>query len=201
MDAWRALPAGPRGAPLILVAGLLVSLGTIGVLYEGNLVWVNRLEHPFILGCLAAGAFGVGVCQFITKKWLRILIGVLGWSVAVGWFFLGLMWFSLAGTWPIDRANAPTDAYGAVVVEGDDWIDTNWYVWIQQHRGLLSRQWLAGCFSNDYTADYTHVVWESPTLLAVFTHSERMEIRVDPQTGKPTSTFPPGYMSCRGLLN
>ena len=33
MDAWRALPAGPRGAPFILVAGLLVSLGTIGVLY------------------------------------------------------------------------------------------------------------------------------------------------------------------------
>lgn len=118
------MPALRRGLLLIVLAELLVLMGTIGLLYEGNLVWVNRLEHPFVLGCIAAGVFGVGVLQFITKRWQRLLVGFISGCVVVGWFLIGLFWLMLVGTWPVGHADAPGDAYQAVVVEGNDWIDT-----------------------------------------------------------------------------
>jgi hypothetical protein len=61
------------------------------VLYEGNLVWINQLEHPFIFGCIAAAAFGAGLLEFVSWQWLRFLIGLASGLVVLGWFIAGLM--------------------------------------------------------------------------------------------------------------
>jgi len=60
------------------------------VLYDGNLVWLNRLEHPFLFGCVAAVAFGVGACELIATHWLRVLVAAVTTIVAGAWSTIGL---------------------------------------------------------------------------------------------------------------
>jgi hypothetical protein len=63
-----------RAVALIGLSFLLVLMGTVGVLYDGSLLWLNRLEHPFLFGCLATAAFGVGIRQLLSTHWLRTLV-------------------------------------------------------------------------------------------------------------------------------
>lgn len=185
----RGIPPKRRGLALMATSLLLVALGTIGVLYDGNLVWINRHEHPFILGCIAAVMFGAGLVQYIPWRWLRVLTGLTSGLVALAWLMVGgLLFLWGAVSWPVASADAPGDHdYQAVVYEQPDVIDTLWTVSIQQTRGLLSRQWLAGCISNDATADSAieNVVWQSPNHLLVTTANAGIDIYVDPRTGKP----------------
>jgi hypothetical protein len=195
VESWvRGIPRKRRGVVLIATSALLVALGTIGVLYNGNLVWINRLEHPFIFGCIAAAAFGVGVVEFIPWAWLRFLIGLASGLVVLGWAMVASIVFVWGGiSWPVASADAPGDGgYQAVVYEQLDVIDTLWTVSIQQTRGLLSREWHAGCISNDATADSSieYVQWQSPRHLAVYTANSSIFISVDPRTGKPQSPIP-----------
>jgi len=184
-----------RASALVAAAFMLVGLGTVGVLYDGTLVWLNRLEHPFLFGCVAAGAFGVGVCQLLPTGWLRVLVAVACIAVAGAWGLLGIFVVSVFGMsiLPVAAADAPGDReYKAVVHEQPDWIDTVWYVSIRQTRGPLSREWPAGCISNDPTADPSieHVTWQSPRRLLVTTRNAGITIFVDPRTGKPESPIP-----------
>lgn len=185
----RGIPPKRRGLALIATSVLLVALGTIGVLYDGNLVWINRLEHPFIFGCIAAAAFGAGVVEFLPWRWLRFLTGLVSGLVVLGWAMIASIVYAWGGiSWPVASADAPGDAdYQAVVYEQPDWIDTLWTVSIQQTRGPLSREWRAGCISNDATADpaIEHVIWQSPSHLLVTTANAGIDIYVDPATGKP----------------
>jgi hypothetical protein len=190
----RSIPRKRRGFLLIATSALLVALGTIGVLYDGNLVWVHRLEHPFVFGCIAAAAFGVGVVEFIPWQWLRILIGLGSGLVSVGWLMIGGFFLMMGGgMWPVASADAPGDGeYQAVVREQDQWIDTLWTVYIQQTRGPLSREWRAGCISSDLSGDgsITAVQWRGPRNLVVFTAHSSIGISVDPRTGRPQSPIP-----------
>ena len=190
----RGIPPKRRGVALLTTALLLVMMGTIGVLYDGNLVWINRLEHPFIFGSIAAAAFGAGLVAFIPWRWLRALTGLASGLVALGWLMIGVLLIPWGvGSWPIASADAPGESdYQAVVREQHDWIDTFWYVYIQQTRGPLSRQWRAGCISNDATADGSieAVQWRSARQLVVFTANSSIFISVDPRTGRPRSPIP-----------
>lgn len=190
----RGIPPKRRGLALIAVSVLLVALGTIGVLYDGNLVWINRLEHPFIFGCIAAAAFGAGLVQFIPWPWLRILIGLTSGLVVLAWAMVANFVYVWGGIrWPVATTDAPGDHdYQAVVYQQPDVIDTLWTVSIQQTRGLLSRQWHAGCISSDVTGDgfIQYVQWRSPRHLLVVTDNSGIFISVDPRTGKPQSPIP-----------
>jgi hypothetical protein len=194
VENWvRGVPPRRRGFAFIATSTLLVTLGTIGVLYDGNLVWINRLEHPFVFGCIAAAAFGAGVVEFLPWQWLRFLIVLGSGLVVLGWFVIGVFWVSLAGTWQVAGADAPGDReYEAVVREGNDWIDTVWYVHIRQTRGLLSREWLAGCISSDATSGTSirQVTWQGSSRLFVSTAGAGITIDVDPRTGKPEPPVP-----------
>jgi hypothetical protein len=120
---------------------LLVTMGTIGVLYGGNLVWINRLEHPFILRCIAATAAGAGLVTLILWRWLRLLIGLASAFMVMGWFVMGVLWFLLGGvSWQVAGADAPGDSeYEPVVREQYDAIDMLWTVYVRQTPGLFSR--------------------------------------------------------------
>jgi hypothetical protein len=187
---------------LIAVSLLFVLLGTVGALYQGNLIWLNRLEHPFLFGSVAAAAFGVGACRLIATDWLRVLVGMVTIVVGGGWFFLGVMVFSMSGTYlfPAATADAPDDhEYKAVVHKGESWIGDTWYsVSIRQTRGLLSREWPAGCISGDGNfgpLSIHQVRWPSPSRVRVTLGSQAYgtTISVDPRTGKPKS---PARGSC-----
>ncbi len=180
---------------LIAVAFLLVVLGTVGVLYEGDLVLLNRLAHPFLFGCLAAAAFGVGARQLISTHRLRVTVTVATIAVGTAWFCLGLLVVSLFGlpTLPIASVDAPGDrAYQAVVHKHRSWGGDYavYEVSIRQTRGLLSREWLAGCISNEGNGWPLHRVrWETPSRLWVTVGYDGYGITmaVDPRTGKPKS--------------
>jgi hypothetical protein len=189
---------------LIGLAFLLVLMGTIGVLYDGNLLWLNRLAHPFLFGCLATAAFGAGLCQLLSTPWLRNLVTTAGIIVFGGWFLIGLMLVSVDGgrsLIPAATADAPGDhEYKAVVHKEQSWIGEPYYdVSIRQTRGLLSREWPAGCISGESlyggTLAIHQVRWQSPTRLRVTLGWEGygITIRVDPRTGKPK---PPAHETC-----
>jgi hypothetical protein len=185
----RGIPPKRRGTALIVGSLLLVIMGTVGVLYDGNLVWINRLQHPFIFGCIAAAAFGAGLVAFIPWRGLRVLIGVASGVVVVGWFMLGLLWLMMGGTvWPVASVDAPGDReYQAVVYEQAVVIDKLWTVSIQQTRGLLSREWPAGCINSDVndSSSIEDVRWQGPRRLLVTTDHSGILITVDPRTGEP----------------
>ena len=187
-----------RRWPLVLIALAfgLVLLGSVGVLYDGNLVWLNRLEHPFLFGCVAAVAFGVGVCELIATHWLRVLVAAVTTMVAGAWLLIGLTWVSITGAslLPAATASAPGDhEYKAVVYKGQDVLGETWYgVSIQQTHGLLSREWLAGCLSNGESrpASLYQVRWQSPSRLRVtldWAYGSSITVSVDPRTGQPES--------------
>jgi hypothetical protein len=188
-------PNRTRRGPILLGSGwALVLLGSIGVFYKGNLVWINHLEHPFIFGCLAAGLFAVGIDQLEDESWLHMLTGFLSvvamTGLAMVWGLVGLLWTAMVGTHQVASADAPGDNdYKAVVVEQNGVIDTVWTVYIRQTHGLLSREWRAGCISNDGTGDSSieYVQWQSPKYLAVHTANSSIGIAVDQRTGKPQS--------------
>lgn len=199
VESWvSGMPPKRRGLALIATSVLLVALGTVGVLYTGNLVWINRLEHPFVFGCIAAATFGAGLLQLITKRWVRVLVGLISGLGVIGWLCIGVLWLMFAGTWTVASADAPGDSdYQAVVREGSDLIDTVWYISIQQTRGPLSREWYVGCLSNDLEEDsFEDVSWRSPSRLLVRTAGQTITVPVDPETGKPQSRIIP--MAARG---
>jgi hypothetical protein len=187
----------------VAAAGLLRSsrsracsrfLGTVGVLYAGSLVWLNWLENPVIFA-VAAGSFGIGACQFISTTWLRVLVGLAGTAVAVACVLIGAVWMAIVGPpmFAVASGVAPGDSdYKAIVIERPDFMDTVWYVSIRQTRGLLSREWPAGCISNDPTSDPSieQVIWQSPRRLLVSTGNADVVIHVNPRTGKPESPIP-----------
>jgi hypothetical protein len=113
-----------RAVALIGLSFLLVLMGTVGVLYDGNLLWLNRLEHPFLFGCLATAAFGVGMRQLLSTHQLRTLVATATIIVGGGWFLIGLMWAVVAGGTsliPSATVDAPGDhEYKAVVHQGRD---------------------------------------------------------------------------------
>ena len=182
------------GPLLIAVAFLLVFLGSVGVLYDGNLIWLNRLAHPFLFGCIAAAAFGVGARQLISTHRLRVAITVATIAVGGAWFCLGFLAVLLFGVsiLPAASVDAPADReYKAVVHKERSWMGYALYdVSIRQTRGLLSRQWPAGCISNEGNGWPLHQVrWETPSRLRVTVGWEGygITIAVDPRTGKPKS--------------
>lgn len=111
-----------RAVAQIGLSFLLVLMGTVGVLYDGNLLWLNRLAHPFLFGCLATAAFGVGLNQLLSTHWLRTLIATVSIIVGGGWFLIGMVAASVAGDRsliPDAIAHAPGDhEYKAVVYKG-----------------------------------------------------------------------------------
>jgi hypothetical protein len=186
-----------RGVALIGLAWTLVLLGSIGVLYTGNLVWINSLEHPFVFGCLAAGLFAVGIGQLHEESWLHTLTGFLSAGAMIGlmiaWGLIGVFWTHMFGTHTVASADAPGDSrYRAVVVEQSAVIDTLWTVYVRQTRGPLSREWRAGCISSDPTGtgSIEYVQWRSPRHLVVYTDNGGISTSVDPRTGKPQSPIP-----------
>ena len=189
---------------LIGLSLLLVLMGTIGVLYDGNLLWLNRLAHPFLFGCLATTAFGIGMHQLLSTHWLRTLVTTVSIIVGGGWFLIGLMVASVAGgrsLIPDATAHAPGDhEYKAVVHKGQQPLideETYYDVSIRQTRGLLSREWPAGCIRSygPGFAPLHQVRWQSPTRLRVTLGSEGqgITILVDPRTGRPQ---PPTRGTC-----
>jgi hypothetical protein len=191
-----------RAVALIGLSFLLVLMGTVGVLYDGNLLWLNRLEHPFLFGCLATAAFAVGMRQLLSTHWLRTLVTTATIIVGGGWFLIGLFWAVVAGGTsliPSATVDAPSDhEYKAVVHMGKSWLGETYYnVTIRQTRGLLSRQWPAGCIRSYDTgrAPLHQVHWQSPTRLRVTMgrKGDGITIRVDPRTGRPK---PPSHETC-----
>lgn len=181
-----------RGLILIEMAWTLVLLGSIGVLYAGNLVWINNLQHPFIFGCLAAGLFAVGISQLEDESWLRALTGFLTVGAMIGlmiaWGLIGLLWTWMVGTHQVASVDAPGDSgYKAVVIEQPDGIDTLGTVYVSQSRGPLSREWPAGCISSDVndSSSIEDVRWQGPRQLVVTTDDSGILITVDPRTGEP----------------
>jgi len=180
---------------LIAVACLLVLLGSVGVLYDGTLVWLNRLAHPFLFGCVAAAAFGVGACRLISTHALRVMVAVVTIAVGGAWFVIGFLWVSIAGMslFPAATADAPGDReYKAVVHKGPAFLgESDYAVSIRQTRGLLSREWPVGCISDAGQPDMSiyEVRWETPSRLRVALGWEGygITITVDPRTGKPES--------------
>jgi hypothetical protein len=186
-----------RGLILIGSAWTLVLLGSIGVLYTGNLVWIHNLEHPFVFGCLAAGLSAAGIGQLQDESWLHALTGLLNVGAMLGlmtaWGIIGLLWTIMVGTHQVASAEAPGDSgYKAVVTEQNNVIDTLWTVYVSQTRGPLSREWLAGCISSDPTgaSSIEYVEWQGPRYLVVYTDHSSIGISVDPRTGKPQSSTP-----------
>ncbi len=181
-----------RGLILIGSGWTLVLLGSIGVLYGGNLVWINNLEHPFVFGCLAAGLLAVGIGQLEEESWFHALTGFLSAGVMLGlmfvWGLIGVFWMSIVGTHQVASADAPGDSdYRAVVIEQVDVIDALWTVYVQQTRGPLSREWWAGCISSDVndSSSIEDVRWQGPRQLLVTTDHSGILITVDPRTGEP----------------
>jgi hypothetical protein len=173
---------------------LFVALAMIGVGYDGNLVWINRLEHPFVFGGLVTVALTAAWMESIPWHRLRFLIGLAGYLAILGGFIIGLFWFVImwlgGAVWPVATVDAPADSgYQAVVYEQHVVIDKLWTVYIQQTRGLLSREWWAGCISNDVNADPSieGVRWQGPRQLFVVTATSGIFVSVDPRTGKPKS--------------
>lgn len=74
----------------------------------------------------------------------------------------------------------------------NDVIDTLWTVYVRQTRGVLSREWRAGCVSSDATGDGSieAVQWQSPRHLVAFTANSSISVSIDPRTGKPHSPIP-----------
>jgi hypothetical protein len=186
-----------RGMVLVVLGWTLVLLGSIGVLYTGNLVWLNNLEHPFIFGCVAAGLFAVGIDHLEDESWMHMLTGFLSvvamTGLAMAWGLIGLLWTAMVGTHQVASADAPGDSdYQAVVIEQNDVIDTLWTVYVSQTRGPLSREWRAGCISSDSTGDSAieYVQWQSPRHLVVYTANSSIFVSVDPRTGRPQSPIP-----------
>jgi hypothetical protein len=186
-----------RGLVLIGLGWTLVLLGSIGVFYTGTLVWINNLEHPFVFGCLAAGLCAVGISQLEDESWLHAFTGFLSVGAMIGlmiaWGFIGLFWTYMVGTHPFASADAPGDSgYRAVVIEQDGVIDTVWTVYVRQTRGLLSREWRAGCISSDLIGNESieYVQWRGPRELVVYTSNGGISNSVDPRTGKPQSPIP-----------
>ena len=185
------------GVVLLGLAWTLVLLPAIGVLYTGTLVWINNLEHPFIFGCLAAGLLAVGITQLEDESWWHALAGFLSVGAMIGllvtWGLIGVFWTSMVGAHPVASADGPDDSgYRAVVVEQDGVIDTLWTVYVRQTRGLLSREWRAGCISSDLVGNGSieFVEWRNPRDLVVYTPNGGISTSVDPRTGRPQSPIP-----------
>jgi hypothetical protein len=152
------------------------------------------LAHPFLFGCIAAAAFVAGARQLISTYRLRVAITVATIAVGTAWFCLGFVVVSLFGlpTLPVASVDAPGDReYKAVVHKHRSWFGYAVHeVSIRQTRGLLSREWLAGCISNEGNGwPLDHVRWEAPSRLWVTVGYEGygITIAVDPRTGKPKS--------------
>ena len=73
-------------------------------------------------------------------------------------------------------------------------IDPAYVVTIRQSRGLLSRQWPAGCLDGDVPSDgYASMDWTSDRELSVRTVDGRvLSVRVDLGTGQPLNQVQTG---------
>lgn len=183
-----------RALTLLAGSGVLVVMGTLGVLYSGSFVWVDwLLEHPFVYGCFAVLLFGKGLLQLVSARWLKIVIGTATLSVVTGWLLIAAGWWWLTGPpWPVATAEAPGDSdYEAVVHERYGFLETIWVVSVRQTRGPLSREWAAGCITDEVSEEFKDVSWSGPGTLLVSTGDYDIVVAVDPTSGKPQDTIAP----------
>jgi hypothetical protein len=182
-QAARAAQRRRRGLWLLAASLLLAGLGAVGAAGLVHLVLLRGLlDHPLLLGSAAVCLFGVALCHFTTRGWLRFLLGLAAACLTAG---LALGGFLSAGSAAVTAtAAAPGNSDVRAIVEVNDGvsdIDQVWTVSVRQDRGLLSREWEVGrtCYSSP------SVRWEGSSRLVVEIGSSSTFIAVDPDTGQP----------------
>lgn len=177
---------GERGGAMMVAALVLVAAGAVAVLTaDAGFVWVDRLlHHPFVLGAVAAPLFCVGLAGTLRRRWMAVLLVILGVLVGGVWALLGLAVTWLGGTTTVARVAAPEGGYHVVVRQGTDVIDPFWDVVIQQDGGPFARQWAVGCINGDGN-DFRGVSWDTTGRLIVKTSDGPAPVLIDPRTARP----------------
>jgi hypothetical protein len=186
----KGATAGRRLSVRVRVAAgtALLVAATVGVLVGERYVWADRLlNHPF----------GFGVLAWVLLS--AVLIGRLRPGLVQAVLFTGALCggLVLAGAGVLssgvglpsagEEAAAPGASWFAVAAPYTKVIDPAHALTIRQSRGLLSKQWPAGCLNGDAPGDgYASMGWVSDRELHVRTADGRvLSVRVDPGTGQP----------------
>jgi hypothetical protein len=176
---------------------VLLALAVIAAVGGPDFYWVDRAlpSWPWLM----AAALMVGTIKAYDEKreqsyrWVLTALLVL---LVVGMGIGALI--ALAGR--VDEADAkesPDGRFTVVVAEGAAMIDPVWYITIHQNRGLLSRQWHAGCLNGDDPAnEYDTVSWTGPNTVEVRTGGgQRLSVRLA-ANGQPLNRVAAGVVFC-----
>ena len=196
-------PAGsPRRRAMVLLAlsVLLVLAGTVGVLDPLGLVWVERLlDHPFLLGFVAAALFGYGLALLPERVWVGVLLATPCLVVGFGWLAFGFFWSYLFGADMEEVATvsaadgAGRDFEGVMTESGllDDW----WVISIRQTGSPLAREWEVGCVNGDlYT--FKGIEWNGRDELVLHTLEGDALVDVDAGNGRPRPVAGAPWETC-----
>lgn len=192
----RPLAVRP-GRPLALVAVVLLLAAGIGYFFAADYVWADRLFGHYV--ALGGGAWLLGGLSVVraARPHTRIAIALtMLFVTSSALLLIGGASFAVldSGREVVGVAPSP-DGRATAVITAEPWaIDTVYRVTIRENRGLLARQWYAGCLNGDDPADaYDSMRWTGPTTLALRTGDGReLQLRTDRGTSRPQNLLSGG---------
>ena len=175
---------------------LLLAAG-IGYFFAADYVWADRLFGHYV--ALGGGAWLLGGLSVVraARPHTRIAIALtMLFVTSSALLLIGGASFAVldSGREVVGVAPSP-DGRATAVITAEPWaIDTVYRVTIRENRGLLARQWYAGCLNGDDPADaYDSMRWTGPTTLALRTGDGReLQLRTDRGTSRPQNLLSGG---------
>lgn len=153
-----------------VLAGLLLLGSVVTVVPGDDFYWIDEVLPGWLW--LFSGAVLLEALRAYDEgrghphSWFPTVRVVTAAAVLV----VGLAFSLGSPTGQVGKKTSPDGRFTVVITEGAAMIDPTWDVTIHQNRGLLSRQYTAGCLNGDEPAnEYESLTWTSPTTVEIRT--------------------------------
>ncbi|MEO3875710.1 hypothetical protein ABGB18_43600 [Nonomuraea sp. B12E4] len=178
-----------RSLVLLAVSLCAGGLAALACFHKSDLVVLREhLNHPFAFGALACLLMAWAAIG-LRWRWLRVLIGVLAGLGASGALLAGLVAVALTATEEVGFVDGPAP-YRIRLQESGFGLDTVTWLSLRRDGGLLSKEWVFGCFNDDDTNDaFDSVKWTGQSSVEIRVADGRtFPIALDPVSGRPQTT-------------